>query len=202
MVKVLEVLGPCFPRTGHLASVEHTIVNHKLDDTRSTANVLDVFHDVFPTGLEVGQKWSFVRNPLKVFEGDIDLGITDGSTHGDQMKNGVGRSTGYHHNPNSVLKSSLCHDVTGFKVQFQKTFHCFASSSTFILLFLRISGRRTRVREGHSECLDGCGHGVSCVHTTTSTLSGTRMFDDLLSLLLSDLVVKMLSVRLKGAHDI
>mmetsp|Transcript_6388 Transcript_6388/g.15497 ORF Transcript_6388/g.15497 Transcript_6388/m.15497 type:complete len:352 (+) Transcript_6388:485-1540(+) len=118
------------------------------------------------------------------------------------MQDSIGGSTGNHNNSNGILKSSLRHDIAGFEVQSQKLLHGFSGSSALPHLFLGIGRGRTRVGEGHTEGLDGSGHGVGRVHTTAGTLAGTRVLDDFHSLFLGNLVVKMLSVRLEGTDNI
>ena len=72
-----------------------SVLNYQ-DDCRLTgcsSDPVDILHDVLSTWLEVGKERYSVRDRLEIVDGEGDV---DGVGHGDEVKDGVGRSTESH----------------------------------------------------------------------------------------------------------
>mmetsp|Transcript_22425 Transcript_22425/g.51373 ORF Transcript_22425/g.51373 Transcript_22425/m.51373 type:complete len:268 (-) Transcript_22425:399-1202(-) len=118
------------------------------------------------------------------------------------MQHRVRGSSRDHHDPDGVFEGRLGHDVPGLDVVGQEILHSLAGPDAFVPFLLRIGGTGGGVGKGHAQGLDGRGHGVGRVHASARPLSGTGVLGDLETLLLRDLVVHVLSVGLKGRHDV
>ena len=96
MVHILQILIVRLSRNSQLFSVEETVVDHEFDNTGRPPNVLNVLHNVFSGGFEVGEEGRAVRYPLKVVDGDVRVWFFGGAGHGDEVQDGVGGSSGDH----------------------------------------------------------------------------------------------------------
>mmetsp|Transcript_19025 Transcript_19025/g.55228 ORF Transcript_19025/g.55228 Transcript_19025/m.55228 type:complete len:332 (-) Transcript_19025:468-1463(-) len=202
MIEIGQILGVSLARDGHLISIEQIVVDEEFDHAGRAANVLNVFHDVFSRGLEVGEERGLVGNALKVIQGNGNVGILARPRHGDEMKNGVGRSSRHHDHRNGILEGGLGHDIPRLNILLQQILHGLPGLDALLPLLLRIGGGRRRKRQTHPQGLNGRRHGVGRIHPPARAGSRAGMLKYLLPFVLGDLVVHEFAVRLKGRHDI
>mmetsp|Transcript_15868 Transcript_15868/g.34326 ORF Transcript_15868/g.34326 Transcript_15868/m.34326 type:complete len:268 (+) Transcript_15868:905-1708(+) len=186
----------------HLITVEQSAINEEFDHSGCATNVLNILHDILSRWFEVCQEWGNVRNTLKIIQGNRNLRILTRTTHGNQMKNRISRSTRHHHHTNGILKSSLGHDIPWLNILLQQNLHRITRRHALINLLLRIGRGARRVGKRHAQGFDRRGHGVRRVHSPARSRSGTAVLDDFLPFLLADFIVERLSVGLEGAHDV
>ena len=129
--------------------------------TGNTSNSVDVLHDILSTRLQIGQKGDPVRNTLEIVNGQVD---PDRSSDGEEMKDGVGRSSQDHGEYHGVLKRLSGHDIPGFEVELQEVSHGGSYRVTLGELVGVFGGEGGGSGEGHSEGFGGGGHGVGSVH--------------------------------------
>ena len=89
------------------------VLEHVLEDARRAAYRVQVLHDVFARGLEVGDERRLRSEATEVVECQVD---TCGARHGDEVDGGVGRATGDHHQAHGVLEGLHGHDVARLDV--------------------------------------------------------------------------------------
>mmetsp|Transcript_25126 Transcript_25126/g.38650 ORF Transcript_25126/g.38650 Transcript_25126/m.38650 type:complete len:392 (+) Transcript_25126:667-1842(+) len=202
MVQVRKILVVCLSCNSKLVTIKESVVNHELDYSWCTPNILHVFHHIFSRWLEVSQKGSLVGNSLKVIESNGNIGILNGSAHCNKMEDSICGSSSNHNHGDSVFKGFLGHNVARFDILFQQHLHGCTCLDAFVLLFLRISRRTGRIWQRHSQSFNGSCHGVSGVHSSTSSLSRTRVLCDFFSFFFRDLFVNVLSIGLEGRYNI
>src|SRR5690606_24651336 len=103
--------------------VNETLLEKELEKSRGSTNLMDVGHDVFAGWLEIGKKWDPVRDGLEIVNGEFDA---NGVGHGDQMKDGVGRTTSDVDEDHGVLEGLTSHNVRRLNVLLQKHLDSFS----------------------------------------------------------------------------
>jgi len=79
--------------------------------------LVQVLHQVFPTGLKIRQYRDTVAHRLKIILGNR---YSHRFGHGDQVKHRIGAATQHHNSDNGVFKSLPGHDVRRLDIFFQQ----------------------------------------------------------------------------------
>ena len=165
-----EVLRYGFAGHGQTASVDKPRFEKELHHGRRAADSVQVFHHVATAGFEVGQEGHAIADPLKILELEGDV---DGSGHGEEVQDCVGRATQSHDQDHGVLEGGASHDVAGADVRLHEIAERFTGSPTLVALGLVLGWRRRAIGKAHAHRLDGGGHGVGgCTYLRTHPRPG------------------------------
>lgn len=84
---LLEVLREGFTGDGYAGAVDDAFLEEEFEEGRGAADVVEVGHDVFTGGLEVGEEGGAVGDGLEVVDCELDA---DGVGNGDKVEDSVG----------------------------------------------------------------------------------------------------------------
>ena len=196
---VLEVFGEGLTSNGHARAINETLLDQELNERRSTTDIVQVVEHILARGLEVGQERNPVGDGLEVLNGKLD---TDGVGHGDQVKDGVGRTASDVNQNHGVLEGLAGHDILGTNVLLEKLLDRLTSCQTLDVLGLGFGREGRRAREGHTHDLNGTSHSVGSVHTTASTVTRASVTDDIETLGLGNVTSNELAVSLESGDNI
>lgn len=132
---LLQVLGESLTSDSHAGSVNQTLLEKHLKQSRGTTNAEQISHDVLAGGLQIGQEGDAVGDGLEVLNSELHA---NGVSDGDQVEDGIGRSTGDVDNNHGILESLAGQDITGTDVLGEQLLDGTSSSQTLEVLGLRV----------------------------------------------------------------
>lgn len=91
--KRLEVLCESFTSDSEDVTIDEAGCDEVFQDRWSTADGIQVFHEVFSAGRKVGKEWNSVADALDIINGQWYLCST---SHGEEMKHAIGGSAASH----------------------------------------------------------------------------------------------------------
>ena len=122
--------------------------------------------------------------------------------HGDEVKNGIRRTTERNHHGNRILERLAGKDVARAQTTLDHFHHGYASSTRIHRLLTRDGVLRGAVWKRHTERFDRAGHRVCGVHSTAGTGAGNRVLLDEREFTFVDLAAGMFADRLEARHDV
>ena len=105
---VFQVFRKGFSGNRDAVPVQQTFFEQIFHKAGNSADLVQILLNVFPAGFHVGQKRYTIAHFLEIVDGQLDV---NGSGHGNQVKDGIGRSSQCGDDHHGVFECPAGHDI-------------------------------------------------------------------------------------------
>ena len=170
-VHVGQVLGQRLAGHREGVAVQQACVQQGLHHHGYATHAVDVVHHVLAKRLEVGDVRHLVVDAVEVIERELDIGLM---RDGEQVEDGVGRTTKSHEHSDGIFERLLRENVARGNSEANQVDHGLARTVRKVVTTTICAGRRGRAGQAHAQSFGNRRHGVGGVHAATGTLSGAN----------------------------
>ncbi len=143
------------PSGGHTIFVHQTRFAQFFHYNRNTTNLIEVFSDVLPTGLQIDKVRCIAENIADIIKIKFQARLMSNRR---QVQASISRSARTSYNPRRVLQRFQCHDIAGANVLIKQVHHRFTGGNCILVARFIRRGSPCRIWQSQANRLRNAGH--------------------------------------------